>query len=483
MSVIIPPTSLKKPELQFGYLHRMLCLLREQHNATTAAMRAAGKTLAEIRAFQKEWQSRNVRVHEALCAVRAKIPALAIPYEQVAGEPPLLAMKRAASTMTTHDALILADPVMTPGPPQVAVELDPTEDFTTYTEVDPNSHISKVAATITVTGMSNDEDAYVYADKGADHFGIAFTHLLETTLTAHGAGSATSGHFWALSNTLDDMWGWYTNKNQACFLRHGYNSGTDAAYILLGETEDPYSQDSDTLAHSVPYYCTIARTGVNGVTLTAYEYTDAARTVLAASQSVTLTASRLYRYVFGCNSTNSGSASSLSYTVSNLDLQEAIDYVRTASEALGVSDTAARLGEFARSIADGEGLTDVSARVADFARAAADSQGLADALTRLADYARTATDAEGITDAAAALAVYVRDLADNCGISDSAGRVLGFVRDVADGENLTDAADRIVAWARSVADAEGLTDVETEVLVSGVKAAVLFILLEQQTRN
>ena len=42
------------------------------------------------------------------------------------------------------------------------------EDFTGYTEVDPNTRIAVIASKVTWTALAKNEDAYVYKDFGAD---------------------------------------------------------------------------------------------------------------------------------------------------------------------------------------------------------------------------------------------------------------------------------------------------------------------------
>ena len=52
------------------------------------------------------------------------------------------------------------------------------QNFTTFTEVDPNTRISKTATRVTWTDITKPEDAYVYKDMTADYFDGDFTHYL-----------------------------------------------------------------------------------------------------------------------------------------------------------------------------------------------------------------------------------------------------------------------------------------------------------------
>jgi len=80
---------------------------------------------------------------------------------------------------------------------------DPTEDFTSYTETDPNSNIAVTADTITFTNVRAKYDTfYVYKDKGAAHFDGSFEHLHKHYATA--VGDTCSISSWLLSNVLGD---------------------------------------------------------------------------------------------------------------------------------------------------------------------------------------------------------------------------------------------------------------------------------------
>jgi hypothetical protein len=86
------------------------------------------------------------------------------------------------------------------------------EDFIEYTEVDPNTHISKTANHIDFDAY-NDEDAYLYYDFGANHFGdfkqeITFKCVTDPVPEPHVGYPEMFGvilGFWALTNDLDDL--------------------------------------------------------------------------------------------------------------------------------------------------------------------------------------------------------------------------------------------------------------------------------------
>ena len=82
------------------------------------------------------------------------------------------------------------------------------EDFTAFTEVDPNSRFVATASRITFTGLQRDETAYVYKDKGVDFFDGDFEHQFNVHITAgSGASPNALNEVWALGNVLDDRKG------------------------------------------------------------------------------------------------------------------------------------------------------------------------------------------------------------------------------------------------------------------------------------
>jgi hypothetical protein len=80
---------------------------------------------------------------------------------------------------------------------------DPTEDFTTYTEVDPATYLDRTSTRTTFTHINNNIDAYVYKDFGAHHFNASFEHRFKVCLT-YRASYNYSGVVWhALKQTVE----------------------------------------------------------------------------------------------------------------------------------------------------------------------------------------------------------------------------------------------------------------------------------------
>ncbi|HLC17491.1 MAG TPA: LamG-like jellyroll fold domain-containing protein, partial [Thermodesulfobacteriota bacterium] len=184
------------------------------------------------------------------------------------------------------------------------------EDFTTYTEVDPNSHISKISGRTTFTLMHRNEDAYVYKDMGAAHFSEDFTH--EFTLHLSFIEGSSLNVVWMLSNNIDDYKGHQDNSYD--FLNIStlyYSAGVYRLKLSERVGANEYTNSPAVyLNEDTTYYIRVVRDEAVGTygTLYFYIYSDAARTNLVNSGSVTLHALSDFRYIYAVNSYNSGNA-------------------------------------------------------------------------------------------------------------------------------------------------------------------------------
>lgn len=189
------------------------------------------------------------------------------------------------------------------------------EDFTLYTEADPNSRIAVTGSRVTWTALTRDEDAYVYADKGAGYFAGNFS--IELTYRAN--DSQHSGTIvcalWSIANLVDDLVGIDAASGDylALFPHVGL---TGAQKIILEECDGGTlhnSSISSALTEGTDYYLRIIRdeTVVPYGTLYCYIYTDIDRTTLHGSAlSVALNTSKKdFRYLYACHSMDTNEAS------------------------------------------------------------------------------------------------------------------------------------------------------------------------------
>jgi hypothetical protein len=196
-----------------------------------------------------------------------------------------------------------------PAPP------DPLEDYTAYTEVDPDSEVTVATNTITVAGLGKNTDTYVYKNFGAGHF-TDFSHLHQLKVTAWDVkGLATP---YALADTVNDYLGLIANNFIGILV--GENLSANGAFRLEQSTSGSSTFDTALdLTLNVDYYFDTAR---SGTALTSDIYTDADRTVVFDNLSITTGAGAL-QYYYPIASANNATTPTIDLISSNTDLQEA----------------------------------------------------------------------------------------------------------------------------------------------------------------
>lgn len=191
------------------------------------------------------------------------------------------------------------------------------QDFTTYTEVDEwgSDIVITDAHTIDVVDLeSRNANTYVYKDKGVNFFGD-FEHLVEANIT-----NGVSASFLTV---------WNVNNSPGI---HSFLLGTDAIGVYFyHQAALPNEQfrlydyklrnlDNSPVAGAYPFhrYFTISRIGNSAICKI---YSDAARTVLEDTMTVTCIVTQLrYIEVTGAQLDNS-SGGPIWATIKNLDLQ------------------------------------------------------------------------------------------------------------------------------------------------------------------
>lgn len=187
------------------------------------------------------------------------------------------------------------------------------EDWTTYTEDDTPGRLTVAANSITATNAHKAFETYrVYKDFGADHFGAEFEHDLTWTGSSY---TNTPGIIvWAVSNTVDSYWNWANDTAVAVSLIR-----TDSLFGLIGH--ELGSLDSYVCTFASTYYPRVHRTSETAVECRIYS--DAARTTLLDTLSVTVPTGSRFRYLFGQNCYNYPfNDATISCVTSNLNIHE-----------------------------------------------------------------------------------------------------------------------------------------------------------------
>lgn len=191
------------------------------------------------------------------------------------------------------------------------------EDYTGYTEADPNNRFTVAQNQITITNLPRNEDAYVYEDFGVGGVPDTFTHQLEAECTGHGSGF-TRFNCWAATDDVDDAWYWYSNNSEALSLGCDWDENNSYVRFTLFNHLDSNNNDvAASLDEDTRYYLRIVRSGGS---ITVYIYDDSGRTSLVDTISVSVTAGRTYRWLYAVGSWSQANPVAISGVVANLDL-------------------------------------------------------------------------------------------------------------------------------------------------------------------
>jgi len=309
------PSHIQTPAERHDFLLRLQERLRRFNNVRVREIARERGIEAAVRWHRGWFRPRNTSICQALLSLRPVLyptPQLDEMGEDV--DVPWRARKLRVRALPDDDPeMAEAEPTLVELESTEAELIDPTEDYTTYNKLDPNSRFSITASQITITGLTTNEDARVWADKGADHFGATFEHWHDVRRDSS-SGTKNWIPLWAVSNVEDDARYWFLNYSQAAALTQYFGQ------LRLYEYENRGSDLSVNLDTSTWYYLVIERTGETA--LQCEIYSDASRTTLVDTLSVSLPSGRRYRYVFAVNSYNDGGSDTFTGYVANLDLKE-----------------------------------------------------------------------------------------------------------------------------------------------------------------
>lgn len=202
------------------------------------------------------------------------------------------------------------------------------QDFTTYTETDPNGRITVSSSRITWAGLTRNEDAYVYDDKGVNHFDGDFEHLL-TFFQDTGWDNNAVVVTWAIANDIDDYKGLIDNLKDSLTLYNQPSVVVNRLNLVELDGGTTYT-DQFSVSRTATWllYLKIKRDESVGSfgQIQCFIYSDSGRTNLLDTLSLTLhTSKKDFRYIYGVQSFNTASALAGNGYTENLDLQEPVN--------------------------------------------------------------------------------------------------------------------------------------------------------------
>lgn len=188
------------------------------------------------------------------------------------------------------------------------------EDYTTFTEVDPDTAITVTATNINWVNQNEATECYVVKDYGCNCFDDSIEHWFDCRQTAE-AGTA---HYlmWMITSSSA------TRTYQECLTNANaifcYMGVTGAGRVFrLSETFVGPNTDGRNINLNTWYYLKVVRSGTD---VFCYMYTDSARTILLDTFTI-VTASDSCRYLEGFGGREVAGAGTTSGDVANLDIK------------------------------------------------------------------------------------------------------------------------------------------------------------------
>lgn len=277
------------------------------------------------------------------------------------------------------------------------------EDFTTFTEVDDDSKLTRTATRITWAIYERDDNGYFYKDYGAGHFGD-FEHWFDLDLSAVEAGDIDSRNFidfWAVAALGARVGG----QNDYVCVRLSQNGSTDDQYVVELKQKVggvwKIEQASAVITNLNAVYFIAKKSGAT-VYLDGYS-TTTLRDLGGNGDVVDLSGTgndETYQYIVMASSTDSTTDPSdySSGFVENLDIKEAGEYEKTLSEIVGLVDTIATQAALHKDVSELVGLVDTIEAQWGTSKEIIESMGLVDTIKAVADYQKPISELLGLVD-------------------------------------------------------------------------------------
>lgn len=189
------------------------------------------------------------------------------------------------------------------------------EDFDTYTQVDPNAHITVVGNNHIDFIYYRNETAYIYKDFTVNHF-TDFEHLIINKISSiqHSANSQP----WGMANALNDRKTLQDLGEDFICCEMYYANPTYYYKINYFDGVANTVDSTNLITLGTTYYLKVSR-AVNVVTVRIY--TDSDRTILLDTLSIN-DGGNPYQYLYGGLSYNSGHNLNANLDQDNYNLQE-----------------------------------------------------------------------------------------------------------------------------------------------------------------
>lgn len=199
---------------------------------------------------------------------------------------------------------------------------DPLQSYSDATELDPGSDISQGGDVyeVEVRGLDRNVTSRLSWDHGTG--GIdQFTH--QFTIRPRSNGSLTrSGYFWSVSNVLANVAAWGADDDEAVSCFYNWKSSNPNTFQIKefeADDVDDWDNGGSGVADDTTYYGTADRDSDTSIRVRIYS--DASRTTLLATLTITIPSGRTWQFLLAVNSLNNATTGrEADYDIDDMDV-------------------------------------------------------------------------------------------------------------------------------------------------------------------
>lgn len=206
--------------------------------------------------------------------------------------------------------------------------LTTAQDYTAYTEVDGPARITAISNALSISKVDEDEECYVYDNKGFGHFAYNFTYDFDLYVSSTDSVHGSEVYIWGISNKIDDL---YNTSDCIRLWAQYWTIGGNVVRLVLREIKNgsivAYNSSGFVLSVNTNWYFRIERK--QNVIYTTVFSDSSRQIVLQGPKSLNLLYPdniNNFRYLYAFSSRNDGSAGlEWSGSISNLTEKHGID--------------------------------------------------------------------------------------------------------------------------------------------------------------
>lgn len=196
------------------------------------------------------------------------------------------------------------------------------EDYTTYTELDPNNRYQNIVAnSFDVVGLTRNEFAAIYKDFGVGFFGDLPDGVIHDELVTASSSVTANLYSMGFSNNIADVRAHDINNFNSIWVGIQITGGGQRLLFLISINGAVFTSDFVFIgAFGTQYYRTFTR---SAGTIISKIYLDSARTNLFDTLTLTGAPVNTFRYFYVANSFDNGKTTNITGVIANHEILSA----------------------------------------------------------------------------------------------------------------------------------------------------------------